>query len=89
MSELKPIGFIVEQKNIFHYKTGGLFGKRKEHAEWVRFSSKFYKTEEIARQAYKQCPYGGDDSGYNMEGRIIPVYQKENESPILIKKEKL
>ena len=89
MNELKPIGFIVEQKNIYHYKTSGLFGKRKEHVEWIRFSTKLYRTQEIAEQAYRQCPYGGGNCGYNMEGRIIPVYQKENELPILIKDQKL
>ncbi len=89
MSDLKPIGFIVEQKNIFHYKMGGLFGRKREHHEWVRFSSKIYKTLEIAEQAYQQCPYGGGDSGYNMEGRIIPVYIKEEELIKIIKKEKL
>jgi len=78
---MQPIGFIVEQKNIFH------LGKRKEHHEWVRFSSKLYRTQEIAEQAYMQCPYGGS-SGYNMEGRIIPVYQKEEELIKIIKKKK-
>lgn len=76
---MKPIGFIVEQKNIFH------FGKRKERHEWVRFSSKIYTTREIAEQAYNNSPYGGT-SGYNMEGRIIPVYIKEEELLQIIKK---
>jgi len=79
---MKPIGFIVEQKNVFH------FNKRKEHHEWVRFSSKIYTTKEIAIQAYTNSPYGGGDSGYNMEGRIIPVYIKEEELLEIIKKEK-
>ena len=79
MSELKPIGFIIEQKNIF------LLGKRKEFAKWIRFSSKIYTTKKIAEQAYMQCPYRGGESGYNIEGRIIPVYKDENELPILIK----
>jgi len=85
---MKPIGFIVEQKNIFHYKMGGLFGRRREHAEWVRFSSKIYKTREIAEQAYRNSPYGGGSSGYNMEGRIVPVYIKDEELLQIIKKEK-
>ena len=82
MKELKPIGFIVEQKNVFH------LGKRREWHEWERFSSKIYLTKEIAEQAYKNSPYGGDDSGYNMEGRIIPVYVKDEELLQIIKKEK-
>lgn len=83
---MKLIGFIIEQKNVSQ------LGKKREYAEWVRFSSKIYTTKEIAKHAYKQCPYGdrgsdynGGNSGYNMEGRIIPVYCNENESPILIK----
>ena len=83
---MKIAGYIVEQKNVFHFKTGGLFGKRKQHHEWVRFSNKIYRTQEVAEQAYKNCPYGGGDSGYNMEGRVIPVYRNEDEQPILIKK---
>ena len=84
---MKIAGYIVEQKNVFHFKTGGLFGKRKTHHEWVRFSNKIYRTEEIARQAYENCPYGGGDSGYNMAGRIIPVYRlDENEKPKIIRK---
>jgi len=78
---MKPIGFIVEQKNVFH------LGKKREYHEWVRFSSKLYLTKEIAEQAYKQCPYGGS-SGYNMEGRIVPVYIKDEELLQIIKKEK-
>lgn len=82
---MKLIGFIVEQKNVFHYKKRWL-GKSIEHAEWVRFSSKIYRTQEIAEQAYTQCPYGGGESGYNMEGRIIPVYINEDEIIKTIKK---
>ena len=85
---MKIAGYIVEQKNVLHYKRGGLFQKKKEFVEWVRFSNKIYRTEEIARQAYKNCPYGGGDSGYNMAGRIIPVYRNEDEQPVLIKKQK-
>ena len=78
---MKIAGYIVEQKNVFH------LGKRKEYHEWVRFSNKIYRTEEIARQAYENCPYGGGKSGYNMAGRIVPVYRfDQNESLILIKK---
>jgi len=76
---MKQIGFIVEQKNVW------FIGKKNEHHEWVRFSSKLYLTKEIAEQAYKQSPYGGDDSGYNMEGKIIPVYIKEEELLQIIK----
>lgn len=36
MNELKPIGFIVEQKNVFY------LGEDKEHHEWVHFSHKLY-----------------------------------------------
>lgn len=82
---MKLAGFIVEQKNVFHYKKR-LFGKSIEHAEWVRFSSKVYKTQEIAEQAYRNCPYGGGESGYNMEGRIVPVYRNEEDTLITIKR---
>lgn len=82
---MKLVGFIVEQKNVFYYKKT-LFGKKIEESYWVRFSTKIYETQEIAEQAYMQCPYGGGKSGYNMEGRIIPVYRDENELPIIIKK---
>ena len=78
---MKPIGFIVEQKNVFH------LGKKREWHEWVRFSSKMYLTREIAEQAYTQSPYGGSN-GYNMEGRIVPVYIKDEELLQIIKKEK-
>ena len=74
---MKPIGFIVEQKNVFH------FGTDKEHHEWVHFSHKLYRTFEIAEDAYQQSPYK-NWRGYSVAGRIIPVYQKENEEPILI-----
>lgn len=77
---MKLAGFIVEQKNVW------FIGKKNEHHEWVRFSSKLYLTKEIAEQAYRQCPYGGGDSGYNMEGRIIPVYIKDEELLQIIKK---
>lgn len=72
MKKLKPIGFIVEQKHVFH------LGKDKEHHEWVYFSKKIYSTIEIAEDAYQQSPYKNCE-GYNVAGRIIPVYQKENE----------
>ena len=75
MSELKPIGFIVEMKHVFHGRKGNI-------ERWVRFSTKLYRTKEIAEDAYIQSPYKGD--GYNMAGRIIPVYRQENEAPILI-----
>lgn len=74
---MKPIGFIVEQKNVFH------LGEKTEHHEWVRFSSKLYTTQEIAEDAYRQSPYK-NWKGYNVAGRVIPVYIKENES-LLIK----
>ena len=77
---MKPIGFIVEQKNVFH------LGEETEHFEWIRFSSKLYTTKEIAEQAYTNSPYGGGTSGYNMEGRIIPVYIKDEELLQIIKK---
>lgn len=76
---MKPIGFIVEQKNVYCQ------GTDREHYEWVHFSHKIYKTQEIAEDAYIQSPYRNGVSGYNVEGRIIPVYRKENELPILIK----
>jgi hypothetical protein len=79
---MKLIGFMVEQKNVF------LLGKKKEHHEWVRFSNKLYQTSEIAEQAYRNSPYGGGSSGYNMEGRIVPVYIKDEELLQIIKKEK-
>ena len=77
MNELKPIGFIVEQKNLYS-------GRKWKFERWERFSTKLYRTQEIAEDAYKQSPYKNYD-GYNVAGRIIPVYCKENELPILIK----
>ena len=79
---MKLVGFIVEQKNVFH------LNKKREYHEWVRFSSKLYRTKEIAEQAYRNSPYGGGSSGYNMEGRIVPVYIKDEELLQIIKKEK-
>jgi len=77
MLELKPIGFIVEQKNVYD-------GRRGRIETWMRFSTKIYRTQDIAKDAYKQSPYKNLESGYNVAGRIIPVYRKENELPILI-----
>jgi hypothetical protein len=74
---MKPIGFIVEQKNTFTRKDGKIF------EEWVHFSRKIYKSIEVAEDAYKQSPYKSWD-GYNVAGRIIPVYQQENEEPLPI-----
>ena len=82
---MKLAGFIVEQKNVVKFRKRFGF-KIEEYVEWERFSNKIYRTQEIAEQAYRNCPYGGGESGYNMEGRIIPVYRDENESPITIKK---
>ena len=81
MSELKPIGFIVEQKNIYS-------GRKRKIESWKRFSTKLYRTKEIAEDAYEQSPYKNWE-GYNVTGRIIPVYRQENELPILIKNLKL
>lgn len=75
---MKPIGFIVEQKDVYTFKN------RKSYEEWRPFSRKLYKTKEIAEDAYKQSPYKDTVSGYNVAGRIIPVYYNEEELPILI-----
>jgi len=76
MKELKPIGFIVEMKHVYHGRKGNI-------ERWVHFSTKLYRTKEIAEDAYSQSPYKYDE--YNVAGRIIPVYRQENELPILIK----
>lgn len=78
MSELKPIGFIVEQQNIYPSR------KKVDVKKWERFSSKLYRTQEIAEDAYRQSPYK-NWRGYNVAGRIVPVYRMENELPKLIK----
>jgi len=83
MKELKPIGFIVEQKNVYG-------GRKADIIEWVRFSTKIYRTLKDAEDAYYQSPYRNPLGGsYNVAGRTVPVYRKENELPILIKKEKI
>lgn len=74
---MKPVGFIVEQKNQYNGRKGVI-------EKWERFSNKIYKTIEIASDAYKQSPYKNSE-GFNIEGRIVPVYRIENELPISIK----
>ena len=73
---MKLVGYIVEQKNILCQ------GTDREHEEWIPFSRKIYKTEEIAADAYKQSPYKNWE-GYNVAGRTIPVYRNDNEISII------
>lgn len=85
MKELKPIGFIVEQLNLYPAR------KKKYIEKWEKFSTKLYKTKEIAIDAYNQSPYKSSIDNqrtvgkYNIRGRVIPVYRIENEKPIIIK----
>ena len=75
MSDLKPIGFIVEMKHLYP-------GRKGKIERWERFSTKLYRTQEIAEDAYKQSPYKREN--FNVGGRIVPVYRQENELPKLI-----
>lgn len=85
MNDFKPMGFVVEQLNLYPAR------KKKYIEKWERFSTKLYRTKEIAIDAYNQSPYKSSIDNqrtvgkYNVAGRVIPVYRLENEKPMTIK----
>jgi hypothetical protein len=47
---------------------------------WEKFSSKIYKTPEVAIKAWNDSPYRTWDGHWVKIARIIPIYREDNEN---------